>query len=132
MLSMTARTHPDLWAKVVEAIRAGHKGGNPGQWSARKAQLAVHAYKSAGGGYLGPLSPDNSLVRWTRQRWRTSSGRPSRETGERYLPAAAFAHLSASEIDQTNRVKSAATLRGLQYSRQPRLIAAKVAKFRTA
>jgi len=42
-------------------VAAGDKGGRPGQWSARKAQLAVAAYKRAGGDYRGQKSADNHL-----------------------------------------------------------------------
>jgi|TARA_B100001939_G_scaffold63489_1_gene52471 UTP:GlnB (protein PII) uridylyltransferase len=37
--------------RMFQAIKAGSKGGNPGQWSARKAQLLAARYKKAGGGY---------------------------------------------------------------------------------
>ena len=36
---------------MFQAIKSGTKGGNPGQWSARKAQLLANNYKKAGGGY---------------------------------------------------------------------------------
>lgn len=44
-------TKPSLRKRLFEQIKAGSKGGNPGQWSARKAQLLAKAYKAAGGGY---------------------------------------------------------------------------------
>ena len=40
-------------AKSLSALKAGGKGGAPGQWSARKAQMVASAYKKAGGGYRG-------------------------------------------------------------------------------
>ena len=46
-----------------------------------------------------------SLRDWTNQNWRTSSGKPSLETGERYLPAAAWKSLSPAEKAATNRAK---------------------------
>ena len=59
------KTDPKLWEKVKGDVTAGDKGGRPGQWSARKAQ---------GGGYIGPKSEDNSLVKWTDEDWGTKSG----------------------------------------------------------
>ena len=44
-------TKPALRKRLFEKIKAGSKGGKPGQWSARKAQMLAKAYKSAGGGY---------------------------------------------------------------------------------
>lgn len=124
------RTDPALWEAVKARVTADSRGGRPGQWSARKAQLAVKLYKEAGGGYIGPKDPANSLTRWTRQDWRTGSGRPSLETGERYLPAAAIEALSPAEYAATTRAKRAGMARGQQFVPQPRKIAAKAAKYR--
>jgi len=44
-------TKPALRKRLFNQIMAGSKGGKPGQWSARKAQLLAKAYKDAGGGY---------------------------------------------------------------------------------
>lgn len=44
-------TKPELRRRLFNQIKAGSKGGDPGEWSARKAQLLARAYKSAGGGY---------------------------------------------------------------------------------
>ena len=44
-------TKPTLRKRLFEKIKAGSKGGAPGQWSARKAQMLAKAYKAAGGGY---------------------------------------------------------------------------------
>ena len=44
-------TKPTLRKRLFEQIKAGGKGGKPGQWSARKAQMLAAAYKKAGGGY---------------------------------------------------------------------------------
>jgi hypothetical protein len=124
------RSHPALWEEVVREVTAGSKGGRPGEWSARKAQLAVALYKAAGGGYIGPKSPKNSLARWTRERWRTKSGRPSLATGERYLPEAAIEALSAAEYAATTRAKRAGLARGEQFTPQPPGIAARTRRFR--
>jgi hypothetical protein len=44
-------TKPTLRKQLFEKIKASDKGGSPGQWSARKAQMLAREYKSAGGGY---------------------------------------------------------------------------------
>jgi hypothetical protein len=44
-------TKPGMRKRLFESIKAGGKGGKPGQWSARKAQLLASEYKKAGGGY---------------------------------------------------------------------------------
>jgi hypothetical protein len=47
-------TQPTLRKKLFSRIKAGDKGGRPGQWSARKAQLLATSYRKAGGGYKTP------------------------------------------------------------------------------
>jgi hypothetical protein len=44
-------TKPAVRKRIFQRIKAGSKGGKPGQWSARKAQLLATSYKKAGGGY---------------------------------------------------------------------------------
>jgi len=44
-------TKPGMRKRIFNRIKAGGKGGAPGQWSARKAQMVAAAYKKAGGGY---------------------------------------------------------------------------------
>ena len=44
-------TKPSMRKRLFEKIKAGSRGGKPGQWSARKAQLLAKEYKAAGGGY---------------------------------------------------------------------------------
>ena len=44
-------TKPAMRKRLFEQIKAGGKGGKPGQWSARKAQMLAKRYKAAGGGY---------------------------------------------------------------------------------
>ena len=44
-------TKPELRKSLFKKIKAGTKGGDPGEWSARKAQLLAAEYKKAGGGY---------------------------------------------------------------------------------
>lgn len=44
-------TKPGMRKTIFEKVKAGSKGGNPGQWSARKAQIVAKEYKAKGGGY---------------------------------------------------------------------------------
>ena len=46
-------TKPTLRKNIFNRVKAGGKGGSPGQWSARKAQMVAKAYKAKGGGYRG-------------------------------------------------------------------------------
>ena len=71
-----------------------------------------------------------SLKSWTKQKWRTKSGKPSGQTGERYLPEKAIKSLSAAEHAATTRAKRAGTKKGQQFVRQPKSIAKKTARFR--
>ena len=124
------RTQPALWSRIVHEVTAGSKGGRPGQWSARKAQMAVRLYQQRGGGYVGPKSPSLSLAQWTAQDWRTKSGRPSLETGERYLPAAAIEALSPQDYAATTRAKRRGMAAGEQFVPQPPRVAAKTRRYR--
>jgi len=71
-----------------------------------------------------------SLKKWTKQKWRTKSGKPSAETGERYLPSKAIESLSSSEYAATTRAKRKGTAAGKQHVAQPKNIAKKTARFR--
>ena len=75
-----------------------------------------------------------SLKSWTKQKWRTKSGKPSTQgpkaTGERYLPSAAIKSLSAAEYAATTRAKRKATRSGKQVSKQPKKIAKKTRRYR--
>ena len=74
--------------------------------------------------------PQRSLKAWTKQKWRTKSGKPSGKTGERYLPEAAIKSLTASEYAATTRAKRKGSKSGKQFVKQPKGIAAKVKPFR--
>jgi hypothetical protein len=74
--------------------------------------------------------PQKSLVKWTKQKWRTKSGKPSAKTGERYLPEKAIKALSAKEYAATTRKKREDTKKGKQFSKQPKKVATKVRKYR--
>ena len=128
-MSTAKKTNPTLWSKVVSDVKSSSKGGDSGEWSAHKAQLAVQKYKASGGGYEGPKKADNSLAKWTDQKWRTSDNTPS-EGKKRYLPDKAWSTLSTSEKAATNRTKAEGNKTGKQFVAQPKTIAKKVAKFR--
>jgi len=71
-----------------------------------------------------------SLKAWTKQKWRTKSGKPSKQTGERYLPEKAIKSLSASEYAATTKAKREGTKAGKQFVKQPTSIAKKIKKYR--
>jgi len=75
-----------------------------------------------------------SLKAWTKQKWRTKSGKPSTQgskaTGERYLPEKAIKSLSAKEYAATTKAKRKATAKGKQHSKQPKNIAKKTRRYR--
>ncbi len=128
-MATAKKTNPSKWKAIVASIKAGSKGGDPGEWSARKAQLATQRYKKSGGGYVGPKSSDNSLKKWGDQKWRTSDGSPSKGK-KRYLPDAAWKSLSSGEKAATNKAKAQGNAKGKQFVAQPKSIAKKVVSFR--
>ena len=71
-----------------------------------------------------------SLKNWTKQKWRTKSGKPSAKTGERYLPEKAIKSLTSAEYAATTRAKREGKRKGKQFVRQPKSIAKKTAQFR--
>ena len=71
-----------------------------------------------------------SLRAWTKQKWRTKSGKKSSETGERYLPEKAIKALSSKEYAATTKAKREGTKRGRQFVKQPKKIAEKTVKYR--
>ena len=71
-----------------------------------------------------------SLKAWSKQNWRTKSGKPSLKTGERYLPEKAIKSLTSAEYAATTRAKREGTRKGKQFVRQPKNIAKKTARFR--
>ena len=74
--------------------------------------------------------PQQSLKDWTKQTWRTKSGKRSSDTGERYLPEKAIKSLSPAEYAATTRAKRAGKAKGKQFVAQPKGIAKKTARFR--
>jgi hypothetical protein len=112
-------TDPELREKIKEEIKASDKGGEPGQWSARKSQLLVKEYEKAGGGYKGEKDEDQKhLEQWTEEEWQTQDGnakaRASSET-KRYLPKKAWEKLTAEEREATEKAKREGSKEGEQY-----------------
>ena len=75
-------------------------------------------------------NPQQSLKDWGAQKWSTKSGKPSSQTGERYLPQAAIKSLTSAEYAATTKAKRQGTAAGKQFVAQPKAIAKKTAKFR--
>ena len=118
---------PKKWA----AAKAKAKAKMGGKHSARAMQLAVKYYKDAGGSYSGPKKKStNKLSKWSKQKWRTKSGKPSGVTGERYLPEKAIKSLTSKEYAATTKAKRKGTAAGKQFVKQPKKIAKKTARYR--
>ena len=79
-------------------------------------------------------APQKSLKSWTKQKWRTKSGKPSTQgpkaTGERYLPEKAIKALSSREYAATTRAKRKGKAAGKQFVKQPKRVAKKTSRFR--
>lgn len=112
-------TDPELRERIKEEIKVSDKGGDPGQWSARKSQLLVREYERAGGGYKGEKDEDQKhLEQWTEEEWQTrEGGARAREGGEtkRYLPKEAWERLSPEEREATEKKKREGSKKGEQY-----------------
>lgn len=106
-MSSAKKTDPELWEAVKKEITESDKGGEPGQWSARKAQMAVKEYKKRGGGYEddGPDQAETDLHEWTKEDWGTKSGEASAESGERYLPKKVRMLLTEDEYARSTQKK---------------------------
>ena len=111
-------TKPTIRKRLFERIKAGSKGGKPGQWSARKSQILASEYKKKGGGYRsgGKTKTQKSLDRWTKQEW------GSEKKGGVYLPKKSRAALKSTpegrrKLRQAERKKRQATKAGKQFSR---------------
>lgn len=125
-------TDPALRERLKAEITAGDKGGRPGQWSARKAQLLAHAYEAHRGGYTTDehhkAASQRHLDAWTAEEWVTADGAPAERADgmDRYLPKDAWEKLSPEERDATRAKKRDADRRGEQFV--PNTAAAKRAR----
>jgi hypothetical protein len=123
MARAVIRSNPALWEKSKK--RAVSKMG--GKHSARAMQYAVYLYKQAGGKYKGPKpsARENSLARWTAEKWGYTNGK-----GSRYLPEKVRKSLTPSERRRTNAAKRRSSAQGKQWSRQPSDVAKKASRIR--
>jgi hypothetical protein len=115
------RSNPKKWEKA----KADAKAKMGGKHSARAMQLAAKLYKQRGGTYSGgKTKPQKSMSKWTKQKWRTKSGKPSvrgpKATGERYLPTKAINRMSKKNYAASTAKKRKDTKAGKQYSSQPK------------
>ena len=113
-------TDPDLRKKIKEEIKASHKGGKKGQWSARKSQLLVREYEKRGGGYKSEKGQSQrNLEKWTEEEWQTKEGDTDarQDDGEtkRYLPKKAWENMSEEEREETEQKKREGSKKGQQY-----------------
>ncbi len=112
-MSLDARTYtkPALRKELKERIQAGDKGGKPGQWSARKAQLLVQQYEKQGGGYVDDgrrTAAQKHLQQWGEQDWHAAQGDAAgrgQDGTARYLPDVAWKLLTKTEREATNSRK---------------------------
>ena len=121
----TKYTDPQLRLRLKDEVVAGDKGGKPGQWSARKAQLLKAEYEKAGGEYLGEKDASQQhLSQWTEEDWQTSDGSARARTGseeetggasKRYLPKEAWEQLSEEEKRATDAEKAKGSEHGEQF-----------------
>ena len=111
-------TDPALRERIKAEVMAGDKGGRPGQWSARKAQLVAHEYEAQGGGYKHERTEaQQSLKDWGDEKWHTESGKPAihGETTSRYLPDEAWNELTPAQKKATDKKKQIASAKGKQF-----------------
>ena len=120
-------TRPNLRRQLKEEIKAGDKGGRPGQWSARKSQLLVREYEKQGGGYKKDKKDRaaRSLEQWTGQDWQTRGGSADAKTEggmQRYLPRKAWALLQDKDRKKAERTKQKADEEGQQVADWPKAV----------
>ncbi|EXJ66391.1 uncharacterized protein A1O5_10543 [Cladophialophora psammophila CBS 110553] len=123
MPSKEKYTHPKLRDEVKEDIQQSDKGGAPGQWSARKAQMMAEEYKNRGGGYKTDKNDQDEsqkhLGKWTDEQWQTKEGsghaKQADGTRKRYLPKRAWEDMSEEEKEKTEEKKLQGSKKGKQF-----------------
>ncbi|KAL3476019.1 hypothetical protein BJX99DRAFT_228725 [Aspergillus californicus] len=116
-------TDPELRDKVKNEVQQGDKGGKPGQWSARKAQMTASEYKARGGDYTTSKDEkkpqQKNLDNWTGEEWQTKegSGNAKEEDGteKRYLPKKAWENMTEEEKEATEKKKKEGSKGGKQF-----------------
>ncbi|CAK1354831.1 hypothetical protein CB0940_01362 [Cercospora beticola] len=116
-------TDPELRDKVKEELKASDKGGEPGQWSARKAQMMAAEYKKRGGGYTTDKKDKDesqqNLTNWGEEEWQTKDGEGKAKqddgTEKRYLPKKAWEQMTEKEKEETDQKKQEESKQGKQH-----------------
>jgi hypothetical protein len=113
-------TDPELRERIKEEIKGSDKGGNEGQWSARKSQLLTQEYEKRGGGYKGEKDESQKdLEKWTAEEWQTQEGDAQARGGDggtkRYLPKKAWENMSDQEKRETEKRKREGSKQGQQH-----------------
>ncbi|BCS21571.1 uncharacterized protein APUU_22003S [Aspergillus puulaauensis] len=116
-------TDPELREEVKNEVQQGDKGGKPGQWSARKAQLTASEYKARGGDYTTSKEEkrpeQKNLEKWTGEEWQTKEGSGTAKqddgTRKRYLPKKAWEELDEGEKEKTEEKKAEGSKKGKQF-----------------
>jgi hypothetical protein len=119
MAEQSQYTDPELRNRLKEQIQAGDRGGRPGQWSARKAQLLASEYRKAGGDYTAGKAEESEgarhLDQWTDEQWQTADGSTDArgdDGTDRYLPKKAWEQMSDEEKEETRKRKREASKQG--------------------
>ena len=130
----------DIWKQGGKTRQKENKKTNDGSgWKInRKTEKATRFSKGKNTKVkeevMALAKSQRSLKAWTKQKWRTKSGKPSTQgpkaTGERYLPSAAIKSLSSGEYAATTAAKRKGKAQGKQFVAQPKNIKKKVKKFR--
>ncbi|EOD47652.1 hypothetical protein UCRNP2_5606 [Neofusicoccum parvum UCRNP2] len=123
MPSKDKYTDPELRDEVKEEIHQSDKGGAPGQWSARKAQMMASEYKERGGGYTTDKKDQDEsqqhLSKWGEEEWQTKDGSANAKqedgTQKRYLPKKAWENMSEEEKKETDEKKQKESKEGKQF-----------------
>ncbi|KAB2577878.1 uncharacterized protein LTHEOB_11657 [Lasiodiplodia theobromae] len=116
-------TDPELRDEVKEEIHQSDKGGAPGQWSARKAQMMASEYKKRGGDYTTDKKDQDEsqqhLSKWGEEEWQTKEGSAHAKqddgTQKRYLPKKAWENMTEEEKEATDEKKQEESKEGKQF-----------------
>ncbi|KAF4553520.1 Hypothetical protein D9617_6g092510 [Elsinoe fawcettii] len=117
-------TDPKLRDQVKEELHNSDKGGAPGQWSARKAQMMASEYKKRGGEYTidkktGQDESQKNLSKWSEEDWQTKEGSGNAKkadgTQKRYLPKKAWENMTEEEKEATEEQKQEGSKEGKQH-----------------
>ncbi|KAF2157162.1 hypothetical protein K461DRAFT_309326 [Myriangium duriaei CBS 260.36] len=116
-------TDPKLRDEIKEELHNSDKGGAPGQWSARKAQMMASEYKKRGGEYNTDKSEQDEsqkhLSKWSEEDWQTKEGSGNAKqpdgTQKRYLPKKAWDKMSEEEKRATEEEKQDGSKEGKQH-----------------